>query len=277
LRRAGRYRFDARADENVAVGTIPPLGKTEPVTDHRLPYELHLAALAHECDAIFDASGDALEAPVPTCPDWHLSDLVAHLGGVYTFWHTQLEAASPEARAEPASRGVTAGSDLLDWFADAGAGLQIALADRDPAEPCWNWSGADLTARWVCRRMALESAVHRFDAELAVDSPAVVDRDLAVDGMDEWLGVHLAADVPAAPGASLGGVLCLACADAPAAWTVEVAGGRLRYREGRGPADAVLVGPASDLYLFSWNRRPLDVLDLTGSREVAAAWSSLTS
>jgi hypothetical protein len=57
---------------------------------------------------------------------------------------------------------------------------------------------------------------------------------------------------------------------------VEIAAGRLRWREGRGPADAVLVGSASDLYLYCWNRRPLEVLELTGNREVAATWSSLT-
>ena len=125
--------------------------------------------------------------------------------------------------------------------------------------------------------MALESAVHRYDAELAVGSPAPIDRDLAVDGIDEWLGVHLATDVPETPDASLGGVLCLACADDPAAWTVEVAGGRLRWREGRGPADAVLVGSASDLYLFSWNRTPLEALDLTGKPRGRCATRSLTS
>lgn len=197
------------------------------------------------------------------------------MGDVFTFWRAQLETASPGARTEAAS-GVPPGSDLMSWFEEARAKLQEALGDRDPAEPCWNWSGTDLTARWVARRMALESAVHRYDATFAVGSPAPIDRELAVDGIDEWLGVHLATDVPEAPEASLGGVLCLACADDRAAWTVEVVGGHLRWREGRGPADAVVVGSASDLYLFSWNRRPLEVLDLTGSREVAAAWSSLS-
>lgn len=164
----------------------------------------------------------------------------------------------------------------MDWLDGACAKLQSTLAVRDPEDPCWNWSGEDLTADWVCRRMALESAVHRYDVELSVGSPTPIDQDLAVDGIDEWIRVHLAADVPEAPDVSLGGVLCLACADATAAWTVEVAAGRLRWREGRGPADAVVVGPASDLYLFCWNRRPLEVLELTGNRDVAAAWSSLT-
>jgi uncharacterized protein (TIGR03083 family) len=247
------------------------------VTDHRLDYATHGEVLSHNCELIFDASRDALADPVPTCPEWLLADLIEHLGQVFTFWRTQLEAAAPQARTEPESSAMRPGSDLMDWFEEAGASLAVALGNREPSEPCWNWSGEDLTARWVCRRMALESAVHCYDAELSVGSPEAVNRDLAVDGIDEWLAVHLATDVPEAPDATLGGVLCLACADDPAAWTVEVAGGRMRWREGRGPADAVLVGSASDLYLYSWNRLTLDSLDLTGSRDVAAAWVSLTN
>jgi len=249
------------------------LGKTDAVTDRRLDYEAHIAALSRNCDFIYDAIDDALAAPVPSCPDWRLSDLIEHLGQVFTFWRVQLEAADSDKRSEPEARAVMPGSDPRARFEEAGAKLEEALAHHEPGEPCWNWSGEDLTARWVARRMALETAVHRFDAELCVGVPSPIDRELAVDGIDEWLAVHLATDEP---DASLGGVLCLACADDPAAWTVEVASGRLRWREGRGPADAVLVGSASDLYLFSWNRQALGVLDLTGSPDVAAAWGSLT-
>ena len=112
-------------------------------------------------------------------------------------------------------------------------------------------------------------------SSFSIGSPTPVARDLAVDGIDEWIGVHLATEVPESPGVSLGGVLCLACADVDAAWTVEITAGRLRWRDGRGPADAVLVGSASDLYLYCWNRRPLEVLELTGNRQVATAWSAL--
>ena len=243
---------------------------------HRLDYQSHRATLERECDLIVAVSGDELDLPVPTCPQWRLSDLLAHLGDVFTFFRTQLETATPESPCEPGSRGVPAGTDLVEWFEVAAAELQSTLDGHDREEPCWNWSGEDLTADWVCRRMALESAVHRYDAELSVGSPTSLDRDLAVDGIDEWIGVHLATDVPESPNASRGGVLCLACSDHEAAWTVEVTAGRLRWREGRGPADAVLVGTASDLYLYCWNRRPLETLELTGNRAVAAAWSSLT-
>ena len=245
------------------------------MTSHRLDYESHRAALGRECDLLLGAGGEELSVRVQTCPEWLLSDLIGHLGDVFMFWRAQLEAASPDSPSEPPSKGAPADSELAGWFEDACNDLQAALSGRDLDEPCWNWSGTDLSAGWVARRMALESAVHRYDAELSLGVAKGIERELAIDGIDEWISVHLATDVPEAPEANLGGVLCLACSDDTAAWTVEVAGGRLRWREGRGPADAVLVGSASDLYLYCWNRRPLEALELTGSREVAVAWTSL--
>jgi uncharacterized protein (TIGR03083 family) len=245
------------------------------VTGNRLEYDSYCTALQRECDLVLEATGEDLQAAVPTCPEWRLSDLVEHLGDVFLFWRAQLECSSSQSPAEPESRGVPAGADIWEWFAAAAAALQSSLADTEPDEPCWNWSGTDLTAGWVARRMALEAAVHRYDSQLAVGSPTPIERELAVDGIDEWISVHLATDVPEAPEATLGGVLCLACCDAAAAWTVEISGGRLRWREGRRPAEAVLVGSASDLYLYCWNRQSLEELELTGSREVALAWTSL--
>jgi uncharacterized protein (TIGR03083 family) len=220
-------------------------------------------------------NGEDLELPVPTCPDWSVKDLIVHLGDVYCFWQAQLEAATPDVRCEPGSWGVPAQTDVMEWFESASACLVASLSERDPEQPCWNWSSADLTAAWVARRMALESAVHRYDAEVSIGHGSPIERALAIDGIEERIGIHLAIDVREAPRASLGGVLCLACSDDAAAWTVEVGNGRLRWREGRAPADAVLVGPASDLCLYCWNRKPLEALEHTGSYEVAAAWSSL--
>jgi hypothetical protein len=42
--------------------------------------------------------------------------------------------------------------------------------------------------------MAHETAVHRFDAELAAGTPTPIEADLAADGVDEILGVMLEGD-----------------------------------------------------------------------------------
>ncbi len=213
---------------------------------------------------------------VPTCPGWTVADLLTHLAEVYEFWHAQLLAGDTAAQHEvsgqrDASRRVPAPERLEG----AAAALLGALGRLGPDAPCWNWTGHDLDAAWVARRLAHETSIHRTDAERAFGKSTPIERELAVDGIDERIAVLLAADLPHEPGHSLGGTLCLVCSDVDAAWVVEVERARLRWRRGRGPADAALVGSASDLDLFVWNRIDLEALSLTGSRAVAEAWRRL--
>ncbi len=228
------------------------------------------------CELARGSSGGA-NPQVPNCPEWSLADLLDHLAHVHNFWATQLEAAS-ETPTEPSEPEVPPGAAVESRATMLEAATERLLANLRQAPPervCWNWSGKDQTAAWVARRMALETAVHRADAEQALGLTARVEAVLAVDGIDERIDVHLACDVPEVPDAALGGSLCLACSDVDQAWVVEVGGGRLEWREGRGPADAVLVGSASDLYLFTWNRIGVEALSLTGRRDVADAWATL--
>ncbi|HXY42963.1 MAG TPA: maleylpyruvate isomerase N-terminal domain-containing protein, partial [Acidimicrobiales bacterium] len=173
------------------------------------------------------------------------------------------EDAPPES-GEPGDRLAVAADELVDALRAAGG-----------EAPCWNWSGRNATTGWLARRMALESAIHRYDGELAAAEARAIDPQLSVDGIDEFLTVHLRTDLPDVPAATLGGSLCLACTDTEDAWTVDVGGGRLRVRNDRGPASACLRGGASDLFLFVWNRVGVDGLELTGDRAVAEAWASL--
>lgn len=261
-----------------------------------LSFESHLDALAEELERTVDAlEGVPPTAPVPTCPGWSALDLSEHLRRVYAHWRANLAGRRPEVPSPsegspagdgapvPGASGAPGGPEVGDGASrvaamhEEGSALLVELAAAGPEAPCWNWSRADETGAWVARRMALETAVHRVDAELCVGAARPVEAELAADGIEERIDVHLRCDVPDAPGASLGGTLCLVSSDLDVAFVVEVGGGRLRWRRGRGPADAALVGTASQLFLFTWNRQPLERLSLTGRSEVAAAWSTLPS
>lgn len=246
----------------------------------RLAFASYVDAIGEEADRLAHVTGRGFAQMVPTCPGWSVADLVGHVAIVYEHWTARLDAADPEQEdgadgADGASVAAEAGPDVLAALDGAVVRLTAALERLGPDSPCWNWSGHDLVAAWVARRMALETAVHRFDGENAVGRAAPIETELAVDGIDERIGVHLEADLPEAPDATLGGSASLVCDDADAAWTLDVAGGRVRWRRGRGPADVVLVGSASQLLLFVWNRIGPDALRLTGRRDVAEAWSSL--
>lgn len=238
-------------------------------------FEDRVGAIDAEASRLGAVAVDALDEPVPSCPGWTGRDLTAHVARVFTFFAHQLAAGDPSARHEPVPHDPSEAADVIEWL-DAATGVLVgALSELGPDEPCWNWSGTDLNSGWVARRMSLEAAVHRYDGELAAGEPGGIDAALAVDGIDERLEVHLRVDVPEAPGASLGGPLCLCCSDDDAAWVVEVGSGRIKTRRGSGPAAAVLRGPASDLFLFTWNRIGADRLELTGDPSVAEAWSTL--
>jgi uncharacterized protein (TIGR03083 family) len=241
----------------------------------RLVFASYLDAIGEEADRLVHAADRGLDAPVPTCPGWVLADLVGHVAEVYRTFIVQLQAADPEERAP-----VLDDEPALDVLSALDRDVTTLLGELDrtgPDAPCWNWSGNDLVSGWVARRMALETAVHRFDGELAAGRALPIERELAIDGIDERIDVHLRVDAAESPAATLGGSVCLVCSDADAAWVVDVGGGRVRWRTGRGPADVVLVAEASELLLFTWNRVGLEGIEVTGRRDVAQAWRSLPS
>ncbi|HVC25056.1 MAG TPA: maleylpyruvate isomerase family mycothiol-dependent enzyme [Acidimicrobiales bacterium] len=232
-----------------------------------LPYESYLDAIGEEVERIAQLAARDPSTPVPSCPGWGVGDLVSHVAAVCRQWRVQLDASDPDVRTAAPEDG----GDLEE----EATRLLGALVRTGALAPCWNWTGADLVAGWVARRVAIEVALHRVDCEQAFGRATPIERELAVDGVDERLDVHLRAHLGRVPGSALGGSMCLVANDADAAWMVETARGQIRWRRGRGPADVVLVGGASDLLQFLWNRVDADVLARTGRREVALAWRSI--
>jgi uncharacterized protein (TIGR03083 family) len=240
-----------------------------------MDFEPYLDIVPAEAARLATVTASVLDERVPSCPDWTARELLGHLCRVYRFWHAQVVSADPRDRVDPGDGSLPPDAEPGAALEQAGAELVEAMHGAGPEAPCWNWSGVDPTVSWLARRMALETALHRYDGELCAGNPGRIDAELAADGIDEYLLVHLTADIPEVPTATLGGTLCLACSDTGDAWTVEIGMGRLRVREGRGPASACLLGTASDLLLFVWNRLGVDGLELTGDRAVANAWAGL--
>lgn len=235
-----------------------------------------ITVIRGESDAFLGASraGD-LDVTVPSCPEWTVRDLVAHLGVVHRFHGTHLRRGvtdSPQGDARPQ----VPADALLEWFAEGVEELTATLSALDPDYPAWNWSlGPQVTSFWA-RRMALETAIHRWDAESATGVAGSFDPAVALDGVDEVLAVHLPADrlEPDEHGGSLAeGVVRVEAVDADRSWLVRLgADGATDVGPGDGEtADTVVAGDAGALFLALWGRESLEELVCAGNPGLAAA------
>jgi uncharacterized protein (TIGR03083 family) len=135
----------------------------------------------------------------------------------------------------------------------------------------WTWSSQHDIA-FIIRRMAQETAVHRWDAEDAIGGQYVIPADLAADGIDEFLQFHTMWKAEGA--APLGGTVHLHTTDVDGEWLVgdplpDTDGDSLSFSYEHAKGDAALRGTAETLLLALWRRRTIDDLEVFGDRAVA--------
>jgi predicted lipid carrier protein YhbT len=125
--------------------------------------------------------------------------------------------------------------------------------------------------------MAHETTIHRVDAEQAVGrAVSPVAPELAVDGIDEVFSVFVATfTADQSPGD--GRTVHLHSGDAEGEWLIRFDPGEVVVEPGHAKGDAAVRGPAADLLLWLWGRRPLDGLDVFGDRGAAEALRELTT
>jgi uncharacterized protein (TIGR03083 family) len=216
--------------------------------------------------AFADAVRGRFEIPVPSCPEWTVADLVAHTGRVHHTVAARVRAGTTDASAVTLAVP-PAVDELQAWFESGVAELAATLAAADPAQPAWSWSG-DLTAGFWQRRMAQETAVHRWDAENAIGLARPIDPELAADGVDELLMVFLPFDASnlTADGRSI----VFEPTDDDARWTVRITADGSKASRGAEVSPAATVrGTASEMDLLLWGRRTLPDLDVEGDPGVA--------
>jgi uncharacterized protein (TIGR03083 family) len=228
----------------------------------------YLDQLAGNSDRLADAAVAAgVDAPVPTCAGWTVSDLLDHMirGDLWARMIVEqgkrgvTDRVLPEAPADEPE-----GAARVPYFRDGAKALVDVLGSTDSSTPVWTFGAHDRTAAFWQRRRAQETAVHRFDAEAAAGTPTPIDTDLAVDGVDEFLVVFLPrlADNFGAVGE---GTIHVHCTDADGEWLVVLRDGQppLVTRE-HAKGDVAARGSASDLLLFLWGRVPADSLEVFG-------------
>jgi len=234
--------------------------------------EEYIRTLRTRTDAVATAAGGtALDAPVPSCPEWMVYDLLAHLGRHHRWVAANLDRAPADGPAPADDQGVPPEGDaVVGWIEQGSAALADRLLAVEPATPCWTWTD-DQTARFWARRTAHETAVHCWDLQGAVGEPAPFSSDLAVDGIDEFLTTMPFRGGENAPVGSVH----LHATDAKGEWLLRLADGGVHMTREHGKGDVAVRGPASDLMLVVLGRRPPTTVELFGDAALFDRWLSV--
>ena len=235
----------------------------------------YLDTIRSNATALVDAAtASGLDAAVPSCPDWTVADLLAHVGRVHRwaagnstrspadgFWlGEEIEIPEPDARA--------------GWVRD-GAALLISALDRPADQPAWTFVPPHTVGFWQ-RRQAQETTMHRIDAQLAVGTVVPIDPALAADGIDELLWL-LPRRPWAGPIAGNGETVHLHCTDVEGEWVIEFAPEGLQVERVHAKGDLAVRGAASDLLLWCSGRAGVEPLDVFGDAALLATFRSATT
>jgi uncharacterized protein (TIGR03083 family) len=229
-------------------------------------------ALVDEQSALLQAAAAQtdLAAPVPSCPEWTVRDLVAHHGNVLRGWAAVIGSGADEQPAWMADDGGSGpwepmGGDWQPWYAASRAALRSAVTQAGDAAPAWSWwrHVAPATAGAIARHQVQEACVHRWDAQLAAGlRPDPLPADAAADGVAEFLTICL----PAEPWPWDGPPSTVAIApDGEPRWLL-VSDGTITARPQTDDdlPDATVTGSASDVVLMFYERIAPRDLTVTG-------------
>jgi uncharacterized protein (TIGR03083 family) len=244
-----------------------------------MDYAEHVDAVARETrDLVVALRAGPVDAPVPTCPDWTVGDLLRHVGEFTVFWaHVLCEGTGrPKTPAPDMPAHDMPPHDSLavaDWYGALAASLVAELSVTDADQSTWSWVEDRRNAAFVARRCAHELAVHRVDVESARGAPRPIERALAADGIEE---IFVMIGGMAARGEEMGRghgeSLLVQAVDGPDVWALRLDPTGLAVSRAEARCDLELRGATSDLELLLYQRPPLREVARAGDGAVLDAW-----
>lgn len=241
-----------------------------------MDHETYLAHIVEQAEALKAAAVAAgPSAPVPTCPEWTVKDLVEHIAQVHNMVTGALKLTRADKRPAPAELPAD-WDDLVTWWDNKRMEMVTVLGENDPATEAWSFVPELGSYGWWARRQAHETAIHRLDAEHAQSDKVptlLFDPQLAADGIDEVLVTisPFRARVKR-PEVTVEGTLLVHAADAGRAWMLRAHGGFVDVgpvEDSAIDADATLAGTADAVYRAVW-KRPSHAI-LNGREELLQA------
>ncbi|MGI9586075.1 MAG: maleylpyruvate isomerase family mycothiol-dependent enzyme [Acidimicrobiia bacterium] len=236
-----------------------------------------------ETEAALFAEGartSGLDADVVSCPGWDVRDLVRHLAEIHLWAAAQVSNRATKMWPDDLSDIAEwwpelavfwpEDDDLIDWYLETNANLVSELRAAPEDLECRTFLVAPSPLAMWARRQAHETAVHRYDSQLAAGTEAGFEGVFAADGVDEML----AAFAPRADTFPIEqpGTMAVHTTDTGDWWHTTMSPTGIETTRASGPGDVTLSGSASDLYLAVWNRGDDSAIDVSGDEELLALW-----
>ena len=240
-----------------------------------MDYVTYCEELTREGGRVVALAGQADgAAAVPSCPQWRVDDLLAHLGMVHRWAEHLVRVRAPE-RISPRDMDLSRGPVDAPWLAEGLASLVATLDRSDPDDEMWAW-GVDQRVAFRARRQLHETLVHRIDLEGAMGLTGEVDDAVAADAIDEFL-VNLGPAARFSPDVrnlvGTGEVLAFDTHEGRR-WSLRLDAEGFTPLEGDVEATATLSGASDELLRVLTRRRALDesVCVVRGDRALVQHW-----
>lgn len=240
-----------------------------------MDHEQHTGVIEREVAALSRAARGHLNAPVPSCPRWTVARLLVHVGSAHRMAALALGREGGDASFFADVPRLADDGDPVAWLDDGASALVAALRSAAPDAPAFTFFEPPHAEFWS-RRMAHETAAHRWDVEAAVGQPAPIDGDLAADGIEELLAMFAARPADRAPRPSgAGETIHLHCTDRDGEWVIGLEPDGFSVRHEHAKSDVAARGAASDLLLLLLGRVGPDAVDVFGDVALLARWQEI--
>lgn len=204
--------------------------------------------IVSETTLLADAIRTAPHAKVRKYPTWDLAQLGRHVGEIHGWVTGVVRDAATERPSTRAKLTDVPDEDIPGVLHIGASRLAEVLDGCDLGGPVWSFTGMTTNGFW-CRRMLLETTIHRWDAQDAVGKVTPVPDEVALDGIDEALTSYA---IPSLPD-----------------WDLSVSGASVVASGSTG--SCTITGQPLDVWLLVMGRRRLAGLDVTGDDAAATA------